>query len=279
MMRLFVFPYVTSYVKFLLYKYKQIFFGLLISPVEDLGFVTFDIPNWQLLNGLERGRFSSVFSCRPTHTNEVVVMKVFRGNTMHMAAAERTVLTSLSTGGVVNIPTYIDLYACENFQALILTPLGVPVLPCPVHADVTPTMSVTLLQVVQKAHSLGWIHRDIKPTNIYLDINDTSRIVLSDWSSAVRANIECDYVGTRIFGDKPGPTNRHVPEQRLDLRCLVKTAFCLSRQRNPIVEDNDLEVQQYWSKIKDQYPLFRKAMDLADAVKYDELAELFRNTW
>jgi hypothetical protein len=262
-----------------LFKCEQIFFGLLISPVEDLGFVTFDVPTWRLLNGLGRGRFSAVFSCRSSQTNEVAVLKVFRGNAMHMATAERTVLTSLSAGGVTNIPSYRELHLCEDFHALILTPLGVPVLPCPVHADLTPIMLVLLLKVVQKAHNLDWIHRDIKPDNIYLDHEDTSRIVLNDWSSAVHSNIECDYVGTRLFGDGPDANKKHIPEQCLDLRSLVKTAFCLSKQRIPTVEDNDAAVHQYWGRVKQQYPLFRKAMDLADTASYDELADLFANVW
>jgi serine/threonine protein kinase len=54
-------------------------------------------------------------------------------------------------------------------------------------------MLVTLLRVVQSAHSLNWIHRDIniniKPDNIYLNYYDTSSIVLNDWSSAARCSL------------------------------------------------------------------------------------------
>lgn len=255
---------------------------MLIAPVEDLGFVTFDVPNWQLLDGLGKGRFSSVFSCRAPQSNDVVVMKVFRGDTMHMAETERNVLNSLSGGGVTNTPTFRALFVQASFRALILTPLGMSVLPCPISVYVTPNMLVTLLQVVQKAHGLNWIHRDIKPDNIYLDREDASRIILNDWSSAVRADVECDYVGTRLFADGPNALNRHKPENRLDLRSLVKTAFCLSKQRIPTVEDSAVAVREYWDRVKLQFPLFRKAMDLADAGtadSYDKLAELFANVW
>ena len=199
-----------------------------------------------------------------------------------MATTERNVLTSLSEGGVANIPSFKELHLFADFHALILTPLGIPVLPCPVSADVTPNMLVALLNVVQMAHGLNWIHRDIKPDNIYLDCDDTLRIVLNDWSSAVPANVECDYVGTRLFGDGPGANNKHRPDQCLDLRSLVKTAFCLSKQRMPAVEDNDGAVKQYWDRVKLQSPLFRKAINLADAGtadSYDKLAELFANIW
>ena len=59
----------------------------------------------------------------------------------------------------------------------------------------------------------------------------------------------------------------------------MKTVFCLSKQRIPAVEDNNLAVQQYWTKVKEQVPVFAKAMELAGAVKYNELAELFTNLW
>lgn len=261
--------------------YQQIFFGLLIIPVEDLGFVTFDVPNFQLLEGLGKGRFSTVFSCHPTQSNDIFVMKVFMGDTRHMAEKERDVLNSLSGGGVTNTPMFRELFVQANFSALILTPLGVSVLPCPLSAQVTPNMLVTLLQVVQKAHDLNWIHRDIKPDNIYLDNQNTSRIILNDWSSAVPAGFECDYVGTRLFADGPNALNKHTPDNRLDLRSLVKTVFCLLKQRIPSVEDNEVAVREYWDKVTLQFPLFRKAMDLADAGTadtYEKLAELFVNT-
>lgn len=255
---------------------------MLIAPIDDLGFVTFDIPNWRLLNGLGRGRFSSVFSCCSTQSDEVFVLKVFRGDIMHMAMTERDVLTSLSEGGVSNIPSFRELHFSPDFHALILTPLGVPVLPCPLSADITPYMLVTLLNVVQMAHGLNWIHRDIKPDNIYLARADPSRIVLNDWSSAAPANVECDYVGTRLFGDGPSANNKHRPDQRLDLRSLVKTVFCLSKQRMPTVEDNDGAVKQYWDRVAQQSPQFLKAINFADegtADSYDKLAELFANLW
>ena len=75
-------------------------------------------------------------------------------------------------------------------------------------------------------------------------------------------------------------STRQIVEQSLDLRSLVKTVFCLSKQRIPAVEDNNLAVQQYyWTQVKEKVPVFAKAMELAGAVKYNELAELFTNLW
>lgn len=183
-------------------------------------------------------------------------MKVFQGNTMAMAEVERQILTSLVDEGVRNIPSFQELHNHDDFSALVLTPVGVSVLPCPVGAVVTPSMLRALLHVVQHAHRLGWIHRDIKPDNIYLDHRDASTIMLNDWSSAARTGIDCDYVGTPIFGEKPGAGGKHSPDARLDLRSLVKTAFCLSKQLMPKAIADDVAMQQYWVRIQEEFPRF-----------------------
>jgi serine/threonine protein kinase len=206
-------------------------------------------------------------------------MKVFRGDAMALAAMERNVLTELNHSSVNNIPMFKELYEGADFRALILTPLGMSALPCAVDADVTPRMLVSLLGVIEHVHSLGWIHRDIKPANTYLDQRDNSRIVLNDWSSAARANVECDFVGTRLFCDEPGGSRKHTPEPRLDLRCFVRTAFCLSKQRLPPVDDTPTAVQNHWNRVGEEYPQFSQAMDLANAVNYKQLADLFHKAW
>jgi hypothetical protein len=80
---------------------EHIFFGLLISKVEELGFVSFSVPNWRLLNGLGYGRFSSVFSCFSEGSDEKYsenfVMKVFTGEAIEMANFEMKVLNDLNS--------------------------------------------------------------------------------------------------------------------------------------------------------------------------------------
>lgn len=140
-------------------------------------------------------------------------------------------------------------------------------------------MIQTLLNVVRQAHSVGWIHRDIKPENIFLDSTDATRIILNDWSSAAEVGVECSYIGTPLFGDKPDVFNRHIPTPSLDLRSLVRMAFCLSKQRLPPVDNNHDDAAQYWQKIANNYSQFKKALDLASEVKYDELAKLLGTLW
>ena len=160
-----------------------------------------------------------------------------------------------------NIPQCVVDYQCESFTALILSPIGVPSLPCGIDVDVTPAMLVTLLRVIRQSHRLHWIHRDIKPANILLDREDARRIILNDWSSAVRSSrTACPYVGTRLFGDRPDGNDMHTPNASLDLRGLVRTAFCLSKQRLPAAEDDFDAAQRYWDGVARDYAPFSRAM-------------------
>eukprot|EP00597_Dinobryon_sp_UTEXLB2267_P004319 CAMPEP_0170072714 /NCGR_PEP_ID=MMETSP0019_2-20121128/10299_1 /TAXON_ID=98059 /ORGANISM="Dinobryon sp., Strain UTEXLB2267" /LENGTH=488 /DNA_ID=CAMNT_0010281855 /DNA_START=287 /DNA_END=1753 /DNA_ORIENTATION=- len=261
-------------------KAWQIFFGLLTCAVEDLGFVSFDVPNWQLVNSLGKGRISTVFSCRSTNSDkDICVIKIFRGDTKHLAMTEQSILTELNDINVENIPVFRELHVSVDFNALILTPLGTSVLPCTVHPYVSPGMIVTLLQVIRAVHKFGWIHRDIKPDNIFFDKIEGSRIVLNDWSSAVKVGSEYNFVGTLLFGDPPDMHGKHTPTTKLDLRSLVRTAFCLSKQRLPVVEDNVVAIQQYWEKVRIDHAPFAVAMNLADSSDYDALEEFFRTSW
>jgi hypothetical protein len=87
------------------------------------------------------------------------------------------------------------------------------------------------------------------------------------------------FPSTRLFGDLRGKMKTHIPEPSLDLRSLVKTVFCLSKQQLPAVEDDDTAVARHWDTVKQNYPTFRSAMDLADTANYKALVDLFANIW
>lgn len=104
--------------------------------------------------------------------------------------------------------------------------------------------------------------------------------MLNDWSSAARAGEECFYAGTQWFADRPQQNQRHTPCAATDLRALVRTLFCLSKQRLPWVPDHDWgEVEAFWRSIANEYPSFARAMDFASHGDYDSLQELLTVLW
>jgi serine/threonine protein kinase len=250
---------------------------LLVTPLPELGFVSSLPGDWKLLNGLGRGRFSAVFSCfqtsLPTQHN---VIKIYDGShdVLLMACREWGVLRELREAGIQHVPEPMELL--REVPALIVTPIGVPVLPCPIHVRLTNSMFVTLLEVVRVAHRLGWGHRDIKPDNIYLDCGDLTKIVLNDWSSAARLGEVCQFVGTKYFGDRPDEENNHIPHQRLDLRSLVRTVYCLVHQRIQDVNvDEDGAIETFWCNVAQENFAFRQALTFADEMNYEELSKCF----
>ena len=70
--------------------------------MEDLGFVSFVVSNWQLLSGLGEP------VCLFTDQREVGFVEFCRCNMAHMAVTERILLMSLSTR---NIPSFRELYS------------------------------------------------------------------------------------------------------------------------------------------------------------------------
>ena len=121
--------------------------------MEGLVFVTFDVPQWQLVHGLGSGKFSTAYSCRPSSSSSstdsdcLYAMKVFEGGAECVTGSQgrREEWQTISRRG-----------------ALILSPTGMPFLPCGLEFEIIPAMSLTLLE----------------------DQSDENRIILIDWSSA-----------------------------------------------------------------------------------------------
>lgn len=117
-------------------------------------------------------------------------------------------------------------------------------------------MRLDLLDALRVAHTYGWIHRDFKPNNVFVDQMNLSRIVINDWRSAARTDEACPFAGTvLLFADRPNAYNYHVPTAALDLRCLVRTMFCVTKQRLPWVEKVDWEtLEAFWTEVEQSFP-------------------------
>ena len=211
------------------------------------------------------------------------VAKVYQEHSRNMCETEYRYLNNFHKANIVNVPK-VRLFCNDpefHFSVLIISPVGIPVLPCPTGMHITPQMLINILQVLLRVHrEMNIIHRDIKPENMFLSHNGSNYdLILSDWSSAVKENKECSYVGTPLYGEKPYENRMHIPSRCLDLRCFVRTAFALSKQCIPAVENTHEEATTYWTNISSDYPQFAHAMTLASDCDYDGLSDAFNKIW
>ncbi|CAI2165548.1 2028_t:CDS:2 [Funneliformis geosporum] len=136
-----------------------------------------------------------------------------------------------------------------------------------------------LLQVLVKIHSLKIYHRDVRPSNIMLNTENNS-LILIDWGSAVRDPTgeviyegTSTYASTAIFNNDMGPYN---PQSADDLHSFVRIMYVLL---NPLRKHKSLksnaEINNYWDhELNDRS--FRKGMLTAvDENNIQELKKLY----
>lgn len=244
---------------------------------EKLGLQVIDFPGYEIVNGLGIGKFSCAYCCRNEFTNEYVVLKYFTSDYRDMGNQEFTYLQQFSTSGINNVPIVHNSLETIDSYMLVVTPVGIPVIPSAY--NFTPKMMIDLLEVLKQVHSINIIHRDVKPDNIYFDSNNPNRIILNDWSSAANSGIACPYQGTPFFGEPK--VEFHIPTIQLDLKCLMKTIFFISHQKNyPNIDFNDsVAITSYWDGLKNDYPQFSTAMNVAESGNYVELENILNLMW
>jgi serine/threonine protein kinase len=195
-----------------------------------------------------------------------VAVKVFHRNRLAMRDNEREMLTWL--GPHRHLPVLLDCCdLSDGTAALLLTPVGRPVLPVPggVRAGVSDYLN--LLTVLEHAHRRGVCHRDVKPHNIFIDDGPGGcGVFLSDWGSAARTGERTSWAGTDYFYMRQMEPHWPVPAD--DLVAFVRTIFLLFTNQSP---------SEAALRYMAHSPRWQEAIRLAHRCDYDALRNLINN--
>ena len=160
-------------------------------------------------------------------------------------------------------------------MALLILPIALKVQPCTNGRPVLCRHVIQLIDILKVAHSLGIAHNDVKPDNIYINIENEDNALLNDWASSCSFGTFLYKRGTYGFYDQTSGEVAFNPKPQDDLKALVKSAYLMlfnAPPPHPIFIQN---LEQFWSCMYG-VPLWKKALEHADESNYEALGELFQ---
>jgi len=178
------------------------------------------LDNYWIHKKLGRGKYSEVYEASNANNNERCVVKVLKPIKKRKIKKEVKVLMNLV--GAPNTVRLLDM--CRDKQTKI---------PCLVFQFINATSwksiewvesdlqlyMFELLQCLDFAHSVGIMHRDIKPDNIMID-HDARKVTIIDWGLAEFYHPGTEYnvgVATRPFKGPELLVNYKMYDYSLDL--------------------------------------------------------------
>lgn len=246
----------------------QMLFGMICFQHDALGHVEYKVPGWVLDDVLGHGAFCSAFQAHRNSESQQskVVLKIFEDE--EHGIREANLLLRLKNALVQHVPVPIESCLINGFFYLAVTPIGRMVSPLAGGECTWRKHWIQLLDALHAAHDLDVAHRDVKPSNIFVDGNGD--IILNDWGSASQLGERVPFEGTVGFCDQPDADMTHVPTAAADLIALVKTVHCMFTGRHPppSYEDADL----FWSirfGFGDDDTVWGKCWRAASKTKYD----------
>lgn len=185
-----------------------------------------------------------------------VVVKVFPQERLAMRDNERDVLLHLAPHH--HLPVVVDSRDLDVGPALLVNPVGRPVLPVKGGVRACVSDYLHLLTALEHAHGRGICHRDVKPQNIFID--DRGVVFLNDWGSAAKTGKLTPWEGTEYFYTPRD--GAHGPSPAEDLVAFVRTIFLLYTGLSPsALAERCMAYSEFW----------REALRLANLCDYDAL--------
>jgi hypothetical protein len=219
------------------------------------------------LRALGKGRFCTAFE---SNLNEVV--KIFQAADTEVATNEMSVLRMLANNNVKFVPVVLGELLqsnCGKFTALVVTPVGIPVLPIHGGRRTNGADWANIVSSLQSAHGLRIMHRDVKPTNMF--ITDAG-VILNDWGSSCALGVRICWVGTLGYSEAAEDDGFHTPLPASDLTALVRSVYSMMTQELPPCDDSR---SQFWEARLREPTLWHDCLRAAQTCNYEDLKALF----
>lgn len=239
------------------------------------------------------GATSLVFKLASNELSGCVAKVVYKeapsADVADMAAREREVLLALRDVDHVmrlrEVPLEAHAMPSLAERTLVLTPRGTPL----TYADLLrrPALIQELVGALGRVHALGYVHCDLRFSNLYLD--SAGALVIADWGFAFKASSDVPrpWLGTVVTASERAllamRSGRTItPGAADDLEGCVKLArLAVLERTHPTAADGvqwaaalrgHLAVIAFWAW-QLAGPEWVRAMDCAEKLDYDALAE------
>jgi eukaryotic-like serine/threonine-protein kinase len=201
------------------------------------------------------GGMGTIYRALDRTTGKPVALKVMTADLADPQRAERflregRVLGELEHPGIVHYLAHGTTHDGERFLAMEWLEgedLSARLRAGPLGVNATLTLGLRAAQALAAAHSAGIVHRDVKPSNLFLVDGDVDRVKLLDFGVARRsAGSDVTRTGVRI-----GTPSYMAPEQvrgvrnldaRADLFALGGVLFTTLTGRHPFPGDDEIAV-------------------------------------
>jgi serine/threonine-protein kinase len=164
------------------------------SPLESAGFGQ-EFGDFELLEEVARGGMGIVYRARKRSLNCLVALKVIQAGRLASEAEKQRFLLEAEAAANLNHPNIVPVFEIDRAQGLFFTMKWVEGGNLSRHVPqlvndhrAAARLLATVATAVHEAHRHGYLHRDLKPTNILLDL--TGRPYVTDFGLARRVGAD-----------------------------------------------------------------------------------------